>query len=352
VLLDLHRVARQLQHVLVGEREAMAVGIGNVDGAHRAAACAGLRRRLELHLDELRAQAAADDRELAGRQHGLVHVELVGVHCALHHRLAQAVTGGDEHHVPEARFGVHGEHHAGAAAVRADHALHPGRQGHLGVGETLVHAVGDGTVVVQRGKHVADAVEHGLHADHVQVGLLLTREGGIRQILGRGARPHRHRNFVRCVGPQPGMELTDLGLQRGRQRRRHHPGPDLGPGSGQRLDVLDVERRQPGMDPLLQLALAQEQAKRLGGRGEAVGHADSFLHELAQHLAQRSVLAADRLHVGHAQVAERDDVASALHGLSSLMSCGLCGRPRRAAGMRDRRYAKIARSLPMHRNKS
>jgi hypothetical protein len=103
------------------------------------------------------------------------------------------------------------------------------------------------------------------------------------------------------------------------------------------------------MDPLLQLALAQEQAKRLGGRGEAVGHADSFLRELAQHLAQRSVLAADRLHVGHAQVAERDDVASALHGLSSLMSCGLCGR---AAGMRDRRYAKIARSLPMHRNKS
>ena len=41
MLLDGHRVAREFEDVLVVEREAMALGVRDVDGAHRAARRAG-----------------------------------------------------------------------------------------------------------------------------------------------------------------------------------------------------------------------------------------------------------------------------------------------------------------------
>ena len=69
--------------------------------------------------------------ELAGFQRWLVHVELVRVHRALHHGLAETVGGGDEHHVVEAGFGVHGEHHAAGAEIAARHALDAGGERHL-----------------------------------------------------------------------------------------------------------------------------------------------------------------------------------------------------------------------------
>src|SRR5690606_23942217 len=100
-------------------------------------------------------------------------VELIRVHGALHHRLAQPIGGGDEHHVLEARFGVDGEHHAGAASVGAHHALHTGRQCHFGVRVAFVYAIGNGAVVVQRGEYVADLVQHVVDADDVQEGFLL-----------------------------------------------------------------------------------------------------------------------------------------------------------------------------------
>ena len=50
--------------------------------------------------------------------------------------------------------------HAGRALVAADHALNAGRQGHVRVRKALVHPVGNGTVVVQRGEHMADRHQH------------------------------------------------------------------------------------------------------------------------------------------------------------------------------------------------
>jgi hypothetical protein len=120
-----------------------------------------------------------------------VHVELVGVHRALHHGFAEAVGGGDEHHVVEAGFGVHGEHHARGADVGTHHALHAGGQRDFGVGEALVHAVGDGAVVVQRREHFLDGVEDVLVAVDVEEGFLLAGEGGIRQVFGGGGGAHR-----------------------------------------------------------------------------------------------------------------------------------------------------------------
>jgi hypothetical protein len=59
VLLDDQRVARQLAHVGVGQREAVALLGGHVDGAHQLAGLAPFGR--EHHLDQLGAEVAADD---------------------------------------------------------------------------------------------------------------------------------------------------------------------------------------------------------------------------------------------------------------------------------------------------
>ena len=113
-----------------------------------------------------------------------MHIELVGVDGALHHRFAQAITGSDEHNFFKTGFGIDGEHDTGCAQVRSDHALHPSRQGHFCMRKTFVYAVTDGSVVVQRGKHLFHFVQNVLNAHHVQEGFLLTGKRGVGQIFG------------------------------------------------------------------------------------------------------------------------------------------------------------------------
>jgi hypothetical protein len=129
---------------------------------------------------------ARDHRRPSGAQGRFVHVELVRVHRALHHRLAESVRGRDEHRVAKAGFGVEREHHAAGADIAAHHALDAGRQRHVLVRKALVHAVGDRPVVEQRGEHVAHRVQHVIGAADVEKGFLLAGEGGVRQVLGRG----------------------------------------------------------------------------------------------------------------------------------------------------------------------
>ena len=129
--------------------------------------------RGEFHLQQFAAQVAANHRAVAGPEHGLVHIKLVRVDSALHHRFTQAIAGSDEHHVFKAAFGVDGEHDASSALVAAHHALHAGRQGHVSMGKTLVNAVADGAVVVKRGKHLFHLVQHVFNTDNVQKRFLL-----------------------------------------------------------------------------------------------------------------------------------------------------------------------------------
>ena len=164
--LDDDRVARQFDDVAVGQRIAVALLGRRVDDLHQAAAGGAVLGAGKAHALQFGAEHAADDREAPRRQQRLVDVELVGIHRTLHHRLAQAVAGGDEDHVLEAGLGVDGEDDAGRAQVGAHHALHAGRQRHVAVREALVHAVADGTVVVQRGKYLFHLVQHLLNAMH------------------------------------------------------------------------------------------------------------------------------------------------------------------------------------------
>jgi hypothetical protein len=303
VLLDDHRVAGELEHVLVGEREAVAVGLGHIDRAHRLA---GDGLVGEHHLDQLGAEVAADHRRLAQRQGGLVHVKLVRVHRALHHGFAEAVGGGDEHHLVKARLGVDREHHARCARIGAHHALHAGRQRDVGMGEVLVHAVSDRAVVVKRGEHFLHGVQDVLVAVDVEEGFLLAGEGRIREVFGGGRRAHRE--AAPAFGGDGLVGGLDLGLELGRERQLDDPVADLRAGLRQCIDVVDVERVERRVDAVGKAIVGEELAIsiRRGRKAARDTHAGG---QLADHLAERGVLATHDFDIGHAQFVEGDHVA-------------------------------------------
>ena len=306
VALDDQRVVGQLGDLNVTQRVAVALLGWHVDGLDQLAGGGLLLGRGEHHLDQLAADVAADHGLLAGFEHRLVDVELVGVHRALHHRLAQAVAGGDEHHVLEAALGVDREHHAGRAQVAADHALHTGRQRHVGMGKALVHAVADGAVVVERGKDLADLVQHRLDAHHIEKTFLLTGEAGIGQVFGGGRRAHRERGLGVVTG-QRGERGANGRFQVGRERCVLNPATDLGAGRGQRTHVFGVQRIEPRVDLGGQPAMGQKLAKGMRRGRKAGWHPHAGSRKLADHFAETRVLAADRVDVVHAQLLEGHD---------------------------------------------
>ena len=190
----------------------------------------------------LGAQLASQHGRLAGLQCRLEHIELIRVDRALYHHLSQPVAGGDEYHVAESRFGVQREQHARGADIRAHHQLHAGGQEHLLMGEAVVDAIGNGAVVVQRGEHLFDRVQHILDPRHVEEGFLLTGKTGVRQVLGGGRRAHGDIDILAAgLCAQPGVGLADgLGDIVG-QGRIDDPAADLVARCGQRVDILDIQ---------------------------------------------------------------------------------------------------------------
>src|ERR1700730_8333317 len=122
--------------------------------------------------------------------------------------------------------------------------------------DAVVHAVGDGAVVVQRGEHFLDLVHDVVGTGDVEEGFLLAGEGGIRQILGGGRGTHGPGHIpAAVVGAQLGVSGADVLVQLRLQRRIDHPAADFLAGGGQRVDVLDVQRGQPVEDALGQIVV-------------------------------------------------------------------------------------------------
>ena len=99
VLLDYQRITRQFLDIGIGQRIPIAHFDRHVGGLDQLALLLLFGLAGELHLDQLGAQAAPHDGHLARAQDGLVHIELVRIDSALHHRLAQTVAGSDEHQI-------------------------------------------------------------------------------------------------------------------------------------------------------------------------------------------------------------------------------------------------------------
>ena len=253
---------------------------------------------------------------MAGTQHGLVHIKLVRVDRALHHRLAQAVAGSDEHHVLKAAFGVDGEHHTRRAQVAAHHALHTGGQSHISMGKALVHAVADGAVVVEGRKNFLHLVQHVFNADHIQKGFLLAGERGVGQVFGGGRGAHRKAR-LRVAGAQLRKTLADGSFKISGERLGFNQGANLRAGRGQRTHVLGVQLVEHTVDFFIKTGMRQKHPESVCRRRKAGGHAHPLGAggQLGNHLAEAGVLAADRLDVCHPQVFKRHDQGGRLKQL-------------------------------------
>ena len=286
----------EFHHVFVSDGEATAVFIGNIERTHRTA---GLAFRIEFHLDELAAERLADDRLLALFEHGLMHIELIGVDCTLNHGLTETVAGRHEHNLIKAAFGVEREHHAGSTLVGTAHTLHACGQGHFNVREALVNAIADGAVVVERSEHFAHMTQNGFNANHVQNGFLLTGEGCVGQVFGGGGRTHGHGDFFLTV-LEPFVKFADFLFEFGGERSGFNPAADFSAGLGKLVHVVNVQTFQTRGDAVFKASFLQKQAKRFGRRGKAVRHTNTSIGQLTEQFAQRSIFAAHTINVGHA----------------------------------------------------
>ncbi len=111
MVLDGNGVPGELLDVVVAEAETVPQGSLN---RHEVDGPADLLAVRVGHLEAFSPSPPLEDGGPAGLQRGLVDVELIRVHGALDHGLAQAVGGRDEHGVLEPGLRVHREHNAGA----------------------------------------------------------------------------------------------------------------------------------------------------------------------------------------------------------------------------------------------
>ncbi len=237
-----------------------------------------------------------------------MNVEFVGINRTLHHGFTQAIRGGDKHHVVKTGFGIDGEHHARCAGIGTHHALDAGGQRHFTVREALVYAIGNGAVVVERCKHVFDRDLDVIQAMNVEEGFLLAGKRGIRQVFGCCRGTHRNRDFGAGIGNHLGIGVSHFMLEFGREWGIDDPLTNLRADFGQGGHVVDVQCFQRVFDPLRQTFVLQEITVSLCGCRKATGNAYAGTGQLADHLAERGVFAANLLNVGHAQLFEPNDV--------------------------------------------
>ena len=281
VLLDDQGLARQRLQLFIGERKTPPVRLGHVDGDR----VLGARVAVD-HLNGLRTEAAAQDSGSAGRQVALVHVKLIRVDRALHHRLPQPVGTGDKHHVPKTGLGVQGEHHPRGAPVGSHHLLDAGGQGNRVVIETPVSAIGDGPVVVEGGEDLFDGPQNLGDAAHVEEGLLLSGEGGVRQVFGCCGGAYRHGRFTTRLTDQCFIGAHQRLFQGFRKRRVQEPLTDIAADPGQGFHVIHVQSRQQGLDLPLQPVMLDEGTKGVRGGGEAAGYIQPRGVQISDHFPE------------------------------------------------------------------
>jgi hypothetical protein len=304
VVLDQDRLLGQFHDLGVGDGEAQTIRLRHLLGEDLLGAT-GLGID---HAQSLAAHIAAQHGGPARGQGRLVDIELVGIDGALDHHFAQAIAGGDKDGVAETRFRVQGKHDAGGGEVAAHHALDAGGEGDVAMLEALMDPVGNSPIVEQGGEHLLDAVLDVVQALDVEEGLLLTGEGGIRQVLGGGGGAHGPGDFAARLGHQLLVIVIDGGFEGGREGLFHDPAPEAGTDLGQLGDVVHVQIIEQGLDALVQSVLGQELAVGVGGGGEAAGDPHADFRKVMDHFAQGGVLAAHDGHIVHAQVAEPADV--------------------------------------------
>ncbi len=257
VLFDQHGLLRQRLHLFIVQAEAIAFGLGHIFNPHLLTV--GLRVGVD-HANLFRPHVAAHDSGTICCQSRFVDIELIRVNRPLHHHFTQPQCSRDKHHLIKAGFGINGKHHARRGQIRAYHALNAGGERHTAMIVALVDAVGDGTVVKQRGEDVLHRHHDGVNTLHIQKGLLLTGKGGIGHILC-GCRGADGKRGVMIIGRKLLVGVQDGGFQFRQEGGLNHPLTNLFTRFGQRFDIINVGFIQQRIDSLVQPALIQEEVK-------------------------------------------------------------------------------------------
>ena len=174
--------------------------------------------------------------------------------------------------------------------------------------KALMYAIGNRTVVVQRGEYFGDRRNDIIITADVQKCLLLSGERSIRQILGGRGGAHRHRKRAARLFLHLSIGIAYLLIERGLQRLRDNPLAYLRARRREPRHVRHIQLVQCGLNTFIQSTLRKKIAIRLRRSGEPARHAHAKLCELADHLTQRSVLAAHARHIADAQIFESDDI--------------------------------------------
>ncbi len=170
--------------------------------------------------------------------------------------------------------------------------------------EAALRPVDDRAVGEQRGEAAVHGGDDGAAATHVEVGLLLPGEAGLREVLGGGAAAHGDVALLAVLLFQPAIRLPN-GLFQGlrklsaEDRAANALADRLQPG-----DISDVEISELLADEGLEPGRGHERAVRGGRRREPVRNAHAARHERATQLAERGVLASDSRHVREPDVVE------------------------------------------------
>ena len=165
---------------------------------------------------------------------------------------------------------IRDRHDTGGTDIGTDHALHTGGERDIVVVETVVDAVGDRTVVVQRREDPLHCLEDVVDTSDVQVGLLLAGEGRVGQVLGGGGGPHRPGDLlgVGVVVDEVGVIVPDVLFECLGEGLVDDPLTDLPATLRQLGDILDVEVGEGLADPLVEAVEGEEVAVGVGGGGE------------------------------------------------------------------------------------
>ena len=183
---------------------------------------------------------------MAGPERGLEDPEFVRIELPLDDGFAQSESAVDEHHVPESAVRIQGEDDARRRALRDHHLLHRDGEQDAQMIESVLDAVHDGPVGEDRGEAVPAGGDKRSLSANPEIALVLPGEAGLGEVLGRRARPDRHRES----GPysRPGSRSAAITrLRARRQRRSGHQPTQLGSGLGDRADILagDAAQNRP-----------------------------------------------------------------------------------------------------------
>ncbi len=291
----------QGEDLILGDREPLPVRFRNGDLFRRFPLGVGVN-----HFYLFSSELLLDDRPEICAQGRLEDVELVGIDGSLNDHLAQPVRRRDENCVAKTGFGINGENNSGGRQIGPYHFLNADRERNRHMVEPLVDPVGDGPVGEKGGKTTLARVDQLFFSPDVQKSLLLSGKAGVGKVLGGSRTPHGHVGFFPVLIAQLPVGRDNFFPEILRQLGVVDKRPDLFPPLAQVFDVVRIEIRQKLVDFIRNACRLEKITISMGRYGITIGNVDALRRKLADHLAQRCILAPDLWNVLQLQLIKPD----------------------------------------------